>query len=80
MRRHRPAAPPRRSAPIRLPVVQPPAWAAHVPALPVAARTPASNPDRTRLAGAGIALLLLALASGALLTLLARGERLRPRA
>ena len=72
--RHRPAAP------ARLPVTQPPSWAVRVPALPVAARTSAANPDRTRLAGAGLALLLLAVASGALLTLLARGERLRPRA
>jgi hypothetical protein len=51
-----------------------------VPVLPVAAQDSASSPDRTRLAGAGLALLLLAVASGALLNLLARGERLRPRA
>jgi hypothetical protein len=78
-RRHH-AAVHRRVAPIRLPVVRPPSWAVHVPVLPVAARESASNPDRTKLAGAGLALLLLAVASGALLNLLARGERLRPRA
>ena len=78
--RHRRAARHHRAAPVRLPVARPPSWAVHVPALSAVDPAPASSSDRMRLAGAGVALLLLAVASGALLTVLARGERLGPRA
>ncbi|MGZ6643188.1 MAG: hypothetical protein ACXVFT_15340 [Solirubrobacteraceae bacterium] len=72
--RRRRGAPRHVSRPVH-PIVQaPPTWAVFVPSAPASAR-PSSD---GRLAGAGAALLLLALASGALIVLVARADRLRP--